>query len=160
MSSANLLFRRSTVDCFHQLSQREAALVSKYFIKQVQLAPEEKQEEYAYYLESGKSGALFKMLDLESDQVIEIGDTMASIFSAAATQDMGQVQVCISLCKNILTYFGDDDADALKLNDELSSAGSKRAQNFSWRSRPFAVECVRKILISSPFILNSNSLLG
>ncbi|CAL8143424.1 unnamed protein product [Orchesella dallaii] len=191
MSSTNLLLRRSTVDCFRQLSQREAALVSKYFTKQVQSAPEEKQEEYAYYLESGISGALFEMLDLESDQVIRKGirDTVTSIFSAAATQDKVQLQVCISLCKNILTCdssasavgasgggggggsglldsgtppddsqdFGDDDADALKLNDELNSAGSNRAQNSRWRSRTFAAECVRKLLITSPFILNSQS---
>ncbi|ODM96075.1 HEAT repeat-containing protein 5B [Orchesella cincta] len=168
MSSTNLLLRRSTVDCFRQLSQREAALVSKYFTKQVQSAPEEKQEEYAYYLESGISGAL---RDAGFGIRSGIRDTVTSIFSAAATQDKGQLQVCISLCKNILTCdssarlwgwrwwrgggsldastppddsqdFGDDDADALKLNDELSSAGSNRAQNSRWRSRTFAAECL------------------
>lgn len=56
------------------------------------------------FAESGVCGALFSMLDIESDEVLRKGvkDTLTSIITAA-TSDKQELQVVISLCKSILT---------------------------------------------------------
>lgn len=56
------------------------------------------------YAECGINGALFSMLDLESDEILRKGvkDTLISILTAA-TADKEELQIVISLCKSILT---------------------------------------------------------
>ena len=46
----------------------------------------------------------------------------------------------------------DDDEEFKIGNDDAGAASNKN--NSRWTSRVFAAECVRKILISSPLILN------
>ena len=56
------------------------------------------------YGEYGLSGALFAMLDVESDEILRKGikDTLTSIL-AVTFHDKTQLQSAIALCKSILT---------------------------------------------------------
>jgi hypothetical protein len=86
------------VDCFRQLTQRDAQVVCHQVNKLC-----EKLEE-TLYAEYGISGTLFVMLDKESDGILRKGimDTLASVMSSSI-HNSDQLQSSIALCKSILT---------------------------------------------------------
>jgi hypothetical protein len=98
LNSPSLILRRTAVDCFRQLSQRDADLVCKHVGK---LLEKEEDNSWAEY---GLTGALFIMMDRESDEVLLKGikDTLTSVL-LAVIHDYGLLQSSISLCKTILT---------------------------------------------------------
>jgi len=97
IKSTSLALRRTAVDCFRQLSQRDAQVVCQHFSKLC-----EKLD--CLYAEYGISGMLFLMLDKESDQVLRKGimDTLSSVMSGSI-HDAERLQSSIALCKSILT---------------------------------------------------------
>ena len=48
----------------------------------------------------------------------------------------------------------DDDVEEFKIGNDDANAAAANKNNSRWASRVFAAECVRKILITSPFVIN------
>ncbi|OXA59612.1 HEAT repeat-containing protein 5B isoform X2 [Folsomia candida] len=158
--SSNLLLRRSAIDCMRQFCQREADIVSRYVAKICQA------EEECPFVECGISGALFAMLDIESDEILRKGvkDTLTNIL-ISATADKQELQIVIALCKSILTcdmastdtgldeIGGEEDDEEFKVSEENNSV-LNQGNASKWTTRVFAAECVRKIMITSPYIKN------
>lgn len=98
LTCPNLTLRRTAVDCFRQLCQRDAELVCKEVNKLL-----EKEEDNSWS-EYGLAGALFIMMDRESDELLLKGikDTLTSIL-LIVIHNYSELQVAVSLCKAILT---------------------------------------------------------
>jgi len=94
----SLVLRRTAVDCFRQLTQRDTDIICQHVDKLCA------KVEDCVYAEYGISGTLFLMMDKESDPVLRKGimDTISSVMSASI-QDYDHLQRSIALCKSILT---------------------------------------------------------
>lgn len=98
IKSNNLMLRRTAVDCFRQLTQRDTNIICQH-VDNICAKSEE-----SLYSEYGISGLLFLMMDKESDPILLKGikDTLSSVMSASV-QDYDHLQRSIALCKSILT---------------------------------------------------------
>ena len=141
LSSRHFFMRNASVSCLKQLVQREPELVS---------AHGDAIEE-----------TLFKMLDSESDaEIIErVKALLTNLLRALGPSNPGK---WLSVCKSVLSgpkkakehvkaiQEADDDDDANELvvkdNDGGQDAKPSKALDAGWKTKEFAVECVRKLI--------------
>ncbi|XP_014249011.1 HEAT repeat-containing protein 5B isoform X1 [Cimex lectularius] len=173
LSSNHLLLRKAAVCCLRQLTQREAKEVCEHALT---LAMECKESgnpvEGLLITESGLPGALFAMLDTETDPSLikHIHDTLTSMLQVLAVDNLTQ---WLSLSKAVLTVqiesisnlesdgssrlngniggFQEDDDDEETDDSEELKTGQKgsltrTAVQPRWPTRVFSVECIRKII--------------
>ncbi|KAK7506949.1 hypothetical protein BaRGS_00001800 [Batillaria attramentaria] len=124
LSSSHLLLRRAAVACLRQLVTREAKEVSAMALT---LAGEGKDGRSSSNIsESGLEGALFSMLDEETDGklVSDVQDTLVSLLQALAITNLTR---WLQLLKDVL------------------SASTVLPR---WPTKVFAVECLMKIMVA------------
>ncbi|XP_077993059.1 HEAT repeat-containing protein 5B-like [Glandiceps talaboti] len=168
LNSPHLLLRRSGVACLRQLSQREAREVCEHAMTMVregsfQTNTDEK-DKLSITVETGLEGALFQMLDTETDIKLKSDshDTLISMLQELAADHLTH---WLYLCKNVLQASTDtkmsmsgkeDHADKEEKDDE----GGDDEQTFKapdvvvthpkvpprWPTRVFATESVRKVI--------------
>uniref|UniRef100_A0A674A2M0 HEAT repeat-containing protein 5A n=1 Tax=Salmo trutta TaxID=8032 RepID=A0A674A2M0_SALTR len=151
LCSSYLSLRRAVVACLRQLAQKEALEVSEHAVALVKELPPE------MCLEVGLEGALFSLLDRESDPRLcqDIQETLVHMMSSIAT---GKLAHWLKLCKDVLSASaestapvetnqeedGERDDDASVFHAKSESSGP--FTNLRWSTRVFAVECVCRII--------------
>uniref|UniRef100_A0A8C7W8N1 HEAT repeat-containing protein 5A n=1 Tax=Oncorhynchus mykiss TaxID=8022 RepID=A0A8C7W8N1_ONCMY len=158
LCSSYLSLRRAVVACLRQLAQKEALEVSEHAVALV-------KDRDVWSLtftnvtikEVGLEGALFSLLDRESDPRLcqDIQETLVHMMSSIAT---GKLAHWLKLCKDVLSASAestapvetnqeeegerDDDASVFHATSESSGPFT----NLRWSTRVFAVECVCRII--------------
>uniref|UniRef100_A0A667YKT0 HEAT repeat-containing protein 5A n=1 Tax=Myripristis murdjan TaxID=586833 RepID=A0A667YKT0_9TELE len=177
LCSSYLCLRRAVVACLRQLAQREALEVSEHAVALV------KDLLRGLYLttfttkhvaantrsvcadvtikEVGLEGALFTLLDRESDPGLrrDIQETLVHMMASSATT--GKLGHWLKLCKDVLSASADsrapveasqDDEEAESGRDDDSSVFRARSESggpftaLRWATRRFAMECVCRIV--------------
>uniref|UniRef100_A0A8C7T747 HEAT repeat-containing protein 5A n=1 Tax=Oncorhynchus mykiss TaxID=8022 RepID=A0A8C7T747_ONCMY len=151
LCSSYLSLRRAVVACLRQLAQKEALEVSEHAVALVKELP------HVTIKEVGLEGALFSLLDRESDPRLcqDIQETLVHMMSSIAT---GKLAHWLKLCKDVLSASAestapvetnqeeegerDDDASVFHATSESSGPFT----NLRWSTRVFAVECVCRII--------------
>uniref|UniRef100_A0A8C8KAH2 HEAT repeat-containing protein 5A n=1 Tax=Oncorhynchus tshawytscha TaxID=74940 RepID=A0A8C8KAH2_ONCTS len=148
LCSSYLSLRRAVVACLRQLAQKEALEVSEHAVALVKELP------HVTIKEVGLEGALFSLLDRESDPRLcqDIQETLVHMMSSIAT---GKLAHWLKLCKDVLSASAggcdtnqeeegerDDDASVFHTTSESSGPFT----NLRWSTRVFAVECVCRII--------------
>uniref|UniRef100_A0A8D3DX18 HEAT repeat-containing protein 5A n=1 Tax=Scophthalmus maximus TaxID=52904 RepID=A0A8D3DX18_SCOMX len=144
LCSSYLCLRRAVVACLRQLVQREALEVSEHavtLVKDVSLCAD------VTIKEVGLEGALFTLLDRESDPGLrsDIQETLVHMMTSSATS--GKLGHWLKLCKDVLS---DEDADSSR--DDDSSVFRARPESVGpftalrWGTRRFAMACVCRII--------------
>uniref|UniRef100_A0A671MCK0 HEAT repeat-containing protein 5A n=1 Tax=Sinocyclocheilus anshuiensis TaxID=1608454 RepID=A0A671MCK0_9TELE len=146
LCSSYLSLRRAVVACLRQLAQREAVEVSEHAVALTGLMAE-----------VGLEGALFSLLDRESDPRLcrDIQETLVHMMSLAAESSLAH---WLKLCKDVLSASaaaaaavetqqeedGDryDDSSAFHAKSESSGPFN----NLRWSTRVFSMECVCRII--------------
>uniref|UniRef100_A0A3P8SZZ2 HEAT repeat-containing protein 5A n=1 Tax=Amphiprion percula TaxID=161767 RepID=A0A3P8SZZ2_AMPPE len=140
LCSSFLCLRRAVVACLRQLVQREALEVSEHAVALVKA-------------EVGLEGALFTLLDRESDPGLRRDIQETLVHMMASSSKLGH---WLKLCKDVLsattggsrTSQEDDDG----CRDDDSSAFRARSESsgpftaLRWATRRFTVECVCRII--------------
>ncbi|XP_077394832.1 HEAT repeat-containing protein 5A isoform X2 [Festucalex cinctus] len=165
LCSSHLCLRRAVVSCLRQLVQREAPEVCQLAVTQAK-EPQRRRATQLYITikEVGLEGALFSLLDQESEAGLrkDIQETLLHMMAAGVAA--GRLGRWLKLCKDVMaasTGAGvgqedeeeeadpgaahdndDDDASAFRARSE--SAGPLAALRRS--TRRFAVECVCRII--------------
>uniref|UniRef100_A0A7N6BFF2 HEAT repeat-containing protein 5A n=1 Tax=Anabas testudineus TaxID=64144 RepID=A0A7N6BFF2_ANATE len=155
LCSSYLCLRRAVVACLRQLVQREALEVSEHAVTLVKELPRRDNTQLDVTIkEVGLEGALFTLLDRESDSGLrkDIQETLVHMMMSSATS--GKLGHWLKLCKNVLSattveasqededLSRDDDSSAFKARSE--SCGPFTA--LRWATRRFAMECVCRII--------------
>ncbi|KAM7376460.1 hypothetical protein PAMP_006191 [Pampus punctatissimus] len=162
LCSSYLCLRRAVVACLRQLVQREALEVSEHAVTLVKELPRRDNTQLDITIkEVGLEGALFTLLDRESDSSLrrDIQETLVHMMTSSATS--GKLAHWLKLCKDVLSASTDcqapveasqedqeadpgrdDDSSAFKAQSE--SSGSFTA--LRWATRRFAMECVCRII--------------
>uniref|UniRef100_A0AAX7UN42 HEAT repeat-containing protein 5A n=1 Tax=Astatotilapia calliptera TaxID=8154 RepID=A0AAX7UN42_ASTCA len=157
LCSSFLCLRRAVVACLRQLVQREALEVSEHAIALVKELPRRDNTQ----LEVGLEGALFILLDQESDFSLrkDIQETLVHMMAASATSS--KLAHWLKLCKDVLSATTDgrapleskqEDEDADPGKDDDSSAFRARSESggpftaLRSATRCFAMECVCRII--------------
>uniref|UniRef100_A0A7N6AC35 HEAT repeat-containing protein 5A n=1 Tax=Anabas testudineus TaxID=64144 RepID=A0A7N6AC35_ANATE len=153
LCSSYLCLRRAVVACLRQLVQREALEVSEHAVTLT-------HSEFNYKTKQlGLEGALFTLLDRESDSGLrkDIQETLVHMMMSSATS--GKLGHWLKLCKNVLSATTDcrapveasqEDEDLSR--DDDSSAFKARSEScgpftaLRWATRRFAMECVCRII--------------
>uniref|UniRef100_A0A9J8AYF2 HEAT repeat-containing protein 5A n=1 Tax=Cyprinus carpio carpio TaxID=630221 RepID=A0A9J8AYF2_CYPCA len=147
LCSSYLSLRRAVVACLRQLAQREAVEVSEHAVALVK----DGLIKYVTIKEVGLEGALFSLLDRESDPCLcrDIQETLVHMMSSAAESNLAH---WLKLCKDVLSASdvlspeedGDryDDSSAFHAKSESSGPFS----NLRWSTRVFSMECVCRII--------------
>uniref|UniRef100_A0A8C2G6A0 HEAT repeat-containing protein 5A n=1 Tax=Cyprinus carpio TaxID=7962 RepID=A0A8C2G6A0_CYPCA len=146
LCSSYLSLRRAVVACLRQLAQREAVEVSEHAVALVK---------ETLNFEVGLEGALFSLLDRESDPCLcrDIQETLVHMMSSAVESNLAH---WLKLCKDVLSasaggvasfeYLEDgdryDDSSAFHAKSESSGPFS----NLRWSTRVFSMECVCRII--------------
>ncbi|XP_030626856.1 HEAT repeat-containing protein 5A [Chanos chanos] len=161
LCSSSLCLRRAVVACLRQLAQREAADVSEHAITLVKDLPRRDNTQLDVTIkEVGLEGALFSLLDRESDPCLrqDIQETLIHMISSIA---LGKLAHWLKLCKDVLSASADSVAAAVSMEtrqeeeterDDDSSAFHAKPEsngpfnNLRWSTRVFAVECVCRII--------------
>uniref|UniRef100_A0A4W5N0V4 HEAT repeat-containing protein 5A n=1 Tax=Hucho hucho TaxID=62062 RepID=A0A4W5N0V4_9TELE len=150
LCSSYLSLRRAVVACLRQLVQKEALEVSEHAVA---LKPHCDQcllsSTDVTIKEVGLEGALFSLLDRESDPRLcqDIQETLVHMMSSIAT---GKLAHWLKLCKDVLSASaggcddGERDDDASVFHAKSESSGP--FTNLRWSTRVFAVECVCRII--------------
>uniref|UniRef100_A0A8C1IDF1 HEAT repeat-containing protein 5A n=1 Tax=Cyprinus carpio TaxID=7962 RepID=A0A8C1IDF1_CYPCA len=153
LCSSYLSLRRAVVACLRQLAQREAVEVSEHAVALVKELP------HVTIKEVGLEGALFSLLDRESDPCLcrDIQETLVHMMSSAAESNLAH---WLKLCKDVLSASADsaaaaavetqqeedgdryDDSSAFHAKSESSGPFS----NLRWSTRVFSMECVCRII--------------
>uniref|UniRef100_A0A8C1EZC2 HEAT repeat-containing protein 5A n=1 Tax=Cyprinus carpio carpio TaxID=630221 RepID=A0A8C1EZC2_CYPCA len=154
LCSSYLSLRRAVVACLRQLAQREAVEVSEHAVALIAI------EELTFtFFEVGLEGALFSLLDRESDPCLcrDIQETLVHMMSSAAESNLAH---WLKLCKDVLSASADsaaaaavetqqeedgdryDDSSAFHAKSESSGPFS----NLRWSTRVFSMECVCRII--------------
>ncbi|XP_048456388.1 HEAT repeat-containing protein 5A-like [Rhincodon typus] len=153
LCSSHLLLRRAVIACLRQLAQREAAEVLEH-------ARALAKESSVNISETGLEGALFSLLDRESDQRLcrDIQETLSYILSSMAVENLSH---WIKLCNEVLSASADFTTTAPvdttqeeeeDRGDDNSIFTSRRDDQFQsvikprWPTRVFAAECVCRII--------------
>uniref|UniRef100_A0A8C7F9Q2 HEAT repeat-containing protein 5A n=1 Tax=Oncorhynchus kisutch TaxID=8019 RepID=A0A8C7F9Q2_ONCKI len=154
LCSSYLSLRRAVVACLRQLAQKEALEVSEHAVALVkELSPivtSVSSSTDVTIKEVGLEGALFSLLDRESDPRLcqDIQETLVHMMSSIAT---GKLAHWLKLCKDVLSASAggcdeegerDDDASVFHATSESSGPFT----NLRWSTRVFAVECVCRII--------------
>uniref|UniRef100_A0A8C1IFQ5 HEAT repeat-containing protein 5A n=1 Tax=Cyprinus carpio TaxID=7962 RepID=A0A8C1IFQ5_CYPCA len=152
LCSSYLSLRRAVVACLRQLAQREAVEVSEHAVNLCSAFKPSKGKQLG---EVGLEGALFSLLDRESDPCLcrDIQETLVHMMSSAAESNLAH---WLKLCKDVLSASaaaavetqqeedGDryDDSSAFHAKSESSGPFS----NLRWSTRVFSMECVCRII--------------
>ncbi|KAG7465627.1 hypothetical protein MATL_G00155510 [Megalops atlanticus] len=161
LCSSYLSLRRAVVACLRQLAQREAVEVSEHAVALVKELPRRDNILLDVTIkEAGLEGALFSLLDRESDPRLcrDIQETLGHMLSSMA---VGRLAHWLKLCKDVLSASADfttaaavdttqEEEDGERSDDD--SAFTSRAEsggpfsNPRWSTRVFAAECVCRII--------------
>uniref|UniRef100_A0A674A100 HEAT repeat-containing protein 5A n=1 Tax=Salmo trutta TaxID=8032 RepID=A0A674A100_SALTR len=155
LCSSYLSLRRAVVACLRQLAQKEALEVSEHAVALVKELPRRDNTHLDVTIkEVGLEGALFSLLDRESDPRLcqDIQETLVHMMSSIAT---GKLAHWLKLCKDVLSASaggcdtnqeedGERDDDASVFHAKSESSGP--FTNLRWSTRVFAVECVCRII--------------
>uniref|UniRef100_A0A3Q4I408 HEAT repeat containing 5a n=1 Tax=Neolamprologus brichardi TaxID=32507 RepID=A0A3Q4I408_NEOBR len=162
LCSSFLCLRRAVVACLRQLVQREALEVSEHAIALVKELPRRDNTQLDVTIkEVGLEGALFILLDRESDFSLrkDIQETLVHMMAASATSS--KLAHWLKLCKDVLSATTDgrapleskqEDEDADPGKDDDSSAFRARSESggpftaLRSATRCFAMECVCRII--------------
>ncbi|KAM6968415.1 LOW QUALITY PROTEIN: HEAT repeat-containing protein 5A [Tautogolabrus adspersus] len=162
LCSSYLCLRRAVVACLRQLVQREAVEVSEHAVTLVKELPRRDNTQLDVTIkEVGLEGALFTLLDRESDPGLrrDILETLVHMMTSSATS--GKLGHWLKLCKDVLSATTDcsspveasqDDEEADPGRDDDSSAFKARSESggpftaLRWATRRFAMECVCRII--------------
>uniref|UniRef100_A0AAX7VRD1 HEAT repeat-containing protein 5A n=1 Tax=Astatotilapia calliptera TaxID=8154 RepID=A0AAX7VRD1_ASTCA len=153
LCSSFLCLRRAVVACLRQLVQREALEVSEHAIALVKELPRRDNTQLDVTIkEVGLEGALFILLDQESDFSLrkDIQETLVHMMAASATSS--KLAHWLKLCKDVLSattgggqlkkkYFIDDCFECVEWK---KSGGPFTALRSA--TRCFAMECVCRII--------------
>ncbi|XP_069008944.1 HEAT repeat-containing protein 5A isoform X2 [Embiotoca jacksoni] len=162
LCSSFLCLRRAVVACLRQLVQREALEVSEHAITLVKELPRRDNTQLDVTIkEVGLEGALFTLLDRESDPGLrrDIQETLVHMMASSATSS--KLGHWLKLCKDVLSATTDcrapveasqEDEEADLSRDDDSSAFKARSESsgpftaLRWATRCFAMECVCRII--------------
>ncbi|XP_008312892.1 HEAT repeat-containing protein 5A isoform X2 [Cynoglossus semilaevis] len=162
LCSSYLCLRRAVVACLRQLVQREALEVSEHAVTLVKELPRRDNTQLDVTIkEVGLKGALFCLLDRESDPGLrkDIQETLVHMMTSSTTS--GKLGHWLKLCKDVLSATTDcsSPAGTLQLEEEVESgrdddssvfrAHSESGGPFTalrWSTRCFAMECVCRII--------------
>uniref|UniRef100_A0A4W4DTG3 HEAT repeat-containing protein 5A n=1 Tax=Electrophorus electricus TaxID=8005 RepID=A0A4W4DTG3_ELEEL len=150
LCSTYLSLRRAVVACLMQLAQREAMEVSAHAVALVKELPRRDNTQ----LEVGLEGALFSLLDQESDLRLQqdIQETLVHVMASAAASELAH---WLKLCKDVLSASSGGLPSYLP---QLLEASHKRSLrnvhvemlrtngSLRWSTRVFAVECVCRLV--------------
>uniref|UniRef100_A0A8D3BPY2 HEAT repeat-containing protein 5A n=1 Tax=Scophthalmus maximus TaxID=52904 RepID=A0A8D3BPY2_SCOMX len=158
LCSSYLCLRRAVVACLRQLVQREALEVSEHAVT---LVKELRGLMMTPTQEVGLEGALFTLLDRESDPGLrsDIQETLVHMMTSSATS--GKLGHWLKLCKDVLSattgtliliihLHQKTDADSSR--DDDSSVFRARPESVGpftalrWGTRRFAMACVCRII--------------
>uniref|UniRef100_A0A8P4K7T2 HEAT repeat-containing protein 5A n=1 Tax=Dicentrarchus labrax TaxID=13489 RepID=A0A8P4K7T2_DICLA len=158
LCSSYLCLRRAVVACLRQLVQREALEVSEHAVTLVKELPRRDNTQLGE-TDVGLEGALFTLLDRESDPSLrrDIQETLVHMMASSATS--GKLGHWLKLCKDVLsattggyTKEHQEDEEADPTRDDDSSAFRARSESggpftaLRWATRRFAMECVCRII--------------
>uniref|UniRef100_A0A667YCV2 HEAT repeat-containing protein 5A n=1 Tax=Myripristis murdjan TaxID=586833 RepID=A0A667YCV2_9TELE len=149
LCSSYLCLRRAVVACLRQLAQREALEVSEHavaLVKDLSVCAD------VTIKEVGLEGALFTLLDRESDPGLrrDIQETLVHMMASSATT--GKLGHWLKLCKDVLSASAGGFSDAESGRDDDSSVFRARSESggpftaLRWATRRFAMECVCRIV--------------
>ncbi|XP_017540213.1 HEAT repeat-containing protein 5A isoform X1 [Pygocentrus nattereri] len=158
LCSLYLSLRRAVVACLRQLAQRETVEVSEHAVALVKELPRRDNTQLDVTIkEVGLEGALFSLLDRESDPRLrqDIKDTLVQMMSSAAESELAH---WLKLCKDVLSASSDLAATTLVETNQEEDADDSSAfhakhehsgpfNNLRWSTRVFAVECVCRIIV-------------
>ncbi|XP_041668818.1 HEAT repeat-containing protein 5A isoform X3 [Cheilinus undulatus] len=162
LCSSFLCLRRAVVACLRQLVQREAVEVSEHAVTLVKELPRRENTQLDVTIkEVGLEGALFTLLDRESDPGLrrDIQETLVHMMTSSATS--GKLGHWLKLCKDVLSATTDclspveasqEDEEADASRDDDSSTFKARSESsgpftaLRWATRRFAMECVCRII--------------
>uniref|UniRef100_A0A8D3DC37 HEAT repeat-containing protein 5A n=1 Tax=Scophthalmus maximus TaxID=52904 RepID=A0A8D3DC37_SCOMX len=168
LCSSYLCLRRAVVACLRQLVQREALEVSEHAVTLVKELPRRDNTHLGSVSlcadvtikEVGLEGALFTLLDRESDPGLrsDIQETLVHMMTSSATS--GKLGHWLKLCKDVLSATTDcrapvgasQDEDADSSRDDDSSVFRARPESVGpftalrWGTRRFAMACVCRII--------------
>ncbi|XP_028994426.1 HEAT repeat-containing protein 5A isoform X2 [Betta splendens] len=162
LTSSYLCLRRAVVACLRQLVQREALEVSDRAVALVKELPRRDNTLLEVTIkEVGLEGALFSLLDQESDLGLrrDIQETLVHMMMSSATS--GKLGHWLKLCKDVLSAASDclapveasqEDEDTDPSGDDDSSAFKARSDSsgpftaLRRATRCFAMECVCRII--------------
>ncbi|GCC24139.1 hypothetical protein chiPu_0002539, partial [Chiloscyllium punctatum] len=156
LCSSHLLLRRAVIACLRQLAQREAAEV----LEHARALAKESSKLDVNIGETGLEGALFSLLDRESDQRLcrDIRETLSHILSSMAVENLSH---WIKLCNEVLSASADFTTTAPvdttqeeeeDRRDDDSIFTSRKDDQFQsvikprWPTRVFAAECICRII--------------
>ncbi|XP_016135384.1 HEAT repeat-containing protein 5A-like [Sinocyclocheilus grahami] len=160
LCSSYLSLRRAVVACLRQLAQREAVEVSEHAVALVKELPRRDNTQLDVTIkEVGLEGALFSLLDRESDPRLcrDIQETLVHMMSSAAESNLAD---WLKLCKDVLSASADSAAaaavetqqeeDGDRYDDSSAfhakSESSGPFNNLRWSTRVFSMECVCRII--------------
>uniref|UniRef100_A0A4W4DTP3 HEAT repeat-containing protein 5A n=1 Tax=Electrophorus electricus TaxID=8005 RepID=A0A4W4DTP3_ELEEL len=160
LCSTYLSLRRAVVACLMQLAQREAMEVSAHAVALVKELPRRDNTQLDVTIkEVGLEGALFSLLDQESDLRLQqdIQETLVHVMASAAASELAH---WLKLCKDVLSASSDSAGAAqMEINQEEdadwcddSSAFRAKCESsgpfhsLRWSTRVFAVECVCRLV--------------
>ncbi|XP_052001078.1 HEAT repeat-containing protein 5A isoform X2 [Xyrauchen texanus] len=160
LCSSYLSLRRAVVACLRQLAQREAVEVSEHAVALVKELPRRDNTQLDVTIkEVGLEGALFSLLDRESDLHLcqDIQETLVHMISSTAE---GSLAHWLKLCKDVLSASADSAAaasvetqqeeDGDRYDDDCSfhmkPESSGPFNNLCWSTRVFSMECLCRII--------------
>ncbi|KAG1971597.1 HEAT repeat-containing protein 5A isoform X2 [Pimephales promelas] len=160
LCSSYLSLRRAVVACLRQLAQREVVEVSEHAVALVKELPRRDNSQLDVTIkEVGLEGALFSLLDRESDPQLcrDIQETLVHMMSSAAESNLAH---WLKLCKDVLSASADSAAaasvetqqeeDGDRYDDSSAfhakSESSGPFNNLRWSTRVFSMECVCRII--------------
>uniref|UniRef100_A0A3B4ZDP3 HEAT repeat-containing protein 5A n=1 Tax=Stegastes partitus TaxID=144197 RepID=A0A3B4ZDP3_9TELE len=158
LCSSFLCLRRAVVACLRQLVQREALEVSEHAVALVKEPPCLCAD--VTIKEVGLEGALFTLLDRESDPGLRKDIQETLVHMMASSSKLGH---WLKLCKDVLSATtggsavwgglgNQEDEEADSGRDDDSSAFRARSESsgpftaLRWATRRFAMECVCRII--------------
>ncbi|XP_058470663.1 HEAT repeat-containing protein 5A isoform X2 [Solea solea] len=162
LCSSYLCLRRSVLACLRQLVQREALEVCEHAVTLVKELPRRDNTQLDVTIkEVGLEGALFSLLDRESDPGLrrDIQETLVHMMVSSATK--GKLGHWLKLCKDVLSASTDccapveacqEEEEAESVRDDDSSAFRARSEcvgpftALRWSTRCVAMECVCRII--------------
>uniref|UniRef100_A0A8C1Q0K7 HEAT repeat-containing protein 5A n=1 Tax=Cyprinus carpio TaxID=7962 RepID=A0A8C1Q0K7_CYPCA len=177
LCSSYLSLRCAVVACLRQLAQREAVEVSEHAVTLVKELPRRDNTQlgesaspplhnivssqhvskvfHVTIKEVGLEGALFSLLDRESDPRLcrDIQETLVHMMSLAAESKLAH---WLKLCKDVLSASADSAVETLQEEDgdryddssvfHAKSESSGPFNNLRWSTRVFSMECVCRII--------------
>ncbi|XP_072555030.1 HEAT repeat-containing protein 5A isoform X3 [Paramormyrops kingsleyae] len=162
LCSSYLSLRRAVVACLRQLAQREAVEVSEHAVALVKDLPRRDNSLLDITIkEIGLEGALFSLLDRESDPQLcqDLRETLNHMLGSMAVAKLSH---WLKLCKDVLSASAAETATVAAVETHQEEEGGDRADDDSiytctaesgspfshprWSTRVFATKCVCRII--------------